>query len=245
MVAHAQAPAPVATPQPPPASSASPEPAAIPEYKVEIVLFAYRDFDRTEERFDHRVLQPALAADSFERRPPPVFDDQVLESLTSGNTVPSSAPAAAPFRFRLLEPEELSLRRQYEALERIDAYVPLAHSGWVQQGLPENEAHELDLALLGVQNPRGTLRLHLSRFLHLTVDLTYQDDRGPLPQQPFGDSVLAELPLAPRYTLHAGRQVPRSGELHYFDHPAFGLLVLVAPLPANAEPVVPRSQPAA
>ena len=28
----------------------------------------------------------------------------------------------------------------------------------------------------------------------------------------------------------------RSGELHYFDHPAFGLLVMVRPAPEEAEP---------
>ena len=58
-------------------------------------------------------------------------------------------------------------------------------------------------------------------------------------------SELSEFVLAPRYTLHADRQT-RSGELHYFDHPAFGLLVLVTPLPPDAAPLAPRGvEPAA
>jgi hypothetical protein len=36
--------------------------------------------------------------------------------------------------------------------------------------------------------------------------------------------------LAPRYTLSATRNVRRD-ELHYFDHPAFGVLVRVTRLP--------------
>ena len=43
---------------------------------------------------------------------------------------------------------------------------------------------------------------------------------------------LDELVLAPRYHLVAERNA-RSNELHYFDHPAFGVLVRVTPLPAQ------------
>src|SRR5690606_35407664 len=74
-LAHAQAPDPAA-----PTGAADAPP--IPEYKVEVILFAYRDFDRGEERFDHRLPQMALATDPLERRPPPVFDESTLESLT-------------------------------------------------------------------------------------------------------------------------------------------------------------------
>jgi hypothetical protein len=243
-LAHAQVPAPAAPPEAP----------AVPQFKVEVVLFAYRDFDRGEERFDHRQARSVLAQGAVERRAAPVFDDATLESLTAPNepagaSDPLATPAGnapAPFRFRLLAPEELTLTRHYAALGRIDAYVPLVHGGWVQQGLPETAARPFDLALLGVRNPRGNIRLHLSRFLHLTVDLSYQDGAGPpLPTQPvFGESILTELPLAPRYSLRAERQT-RSGELHYFDHPAFGLLVVVTPLPPDAVPVAPRAEPAA
>ena len=223
---------------------------AIPEYKVEIIVFAYASVDPLEERLDHRnaPLPPALGT-PLERRPPPVFDDTTLAPLTQELDDPlvESPPAATtPFRFRRLEPAELTLTREYAALERIDAYVPLVHGGWVQQGLPEADARPFDLALLGVLNPRGSIRLHLSRFLHLRLDLTYQA-AGPqaFPAQPvFGDNVLAELPLAPRYTLRTERRTS-SGELHYFDHPGFGVLVLVTPLPPDAVPVGPGLQPAA
>ena len=41
-------------------------------------------------------------------------------------------------------------------------------------GLPEADSVPFDLKTLGVVNPRGTVRVHLSRFLHITLDLTYQ-----------------------------------------------------------------------
>jgi hypothetical protein len=226
----------------------------IPQYQVEILVFGYRELDPSEEHFDHRVA-------SFEpdepvvRLEPRVYDDSSFESLT---TPPDAAalgdathlPGAdepAAFQFRLLRPEELQLTREYSALSRIPAYVPLVHGGWVQQGLPEEQSRPFDLALLGVVNPTGSIRLHLSRFLHLTVDLRYQNGSFA-PQQSadaFDSRQLTELSFGPRFTMTAERQA-RSGELHYFDHPAFGLLVKVTPLPPEAVPLVPRgTEPAA
>ena len=241
----------------PPAEPAA-EPVAgpvIPQYQVEILVFGYRELDPSEERFGHRA--DSLAAEEpVVRREPRVYDDSSLESLTEppapdalgGATESPSTDGSSPaFQFRLLQPEELQLTREYQALGRIPAYLPLVHGGWVQQGLPEDQSRPFDLALLGVVNPSGSIRLHLSRFLHLTVDLSYHN--GPLrPAQTvdaFDSRELTEVALAPRFTLTAERQA-RSGELHYFDHPAFGLLVKVTPLPPDAVPLVPRgAEPAA
>ncbi len=107
--------------------------------------------------------------------------------------------------------------------------MPLLHTGWVQPGLPEADAQAFDLKVLGTLNPSGTIRVHLSRFLHITLDLTYRADGAAGPATAAGDG-LDELTFAPRYHLTATRSA-RSGELHYFDHPAFGVLVRVTPVP--------------
>ena len=238
----------------PPAAEAAAGP-VIPQYQVEIVLFGYRELDPSEERFGHRVTTLA-AEEPVVPLEPRVYDDSSFEPLTDppaganlgdAAQLPGADGSLPMFHFRLLQPEELQLTREYEALSRIPAYLPLVHGGWVQQGLPEDQSRPFDLALLGVVNPSGSIRLHLSRFLHLTVDLTYQN--GPLrPAQSadaFGSRELTEVALAPRFTLTAERQA-RSGELHYFDHPAFGVLVKVTPLPPDAVPVLPRgAEPAA
>jgi hypothetical protein len=106
------------------------------------------------------------------------------------------------------------------------------HGGWVQLGLPDSATIPVDLGVLGVANPAGTVRLSLTRFLHVKLDLTYIDtqaaQRAPAP----APSDLTELPIAPRYRIDAERTT-RSGEVHYFDHPAFGVLIKVTPVKAD------------
>jgi hypothetical protein len=75
------------------------------------------------------------------------------------------------------------------------------------------------------------VRVHLSRFLHIALDLTYQASSAAAPASGGANDGLDEIVLAPRYRLTASRSV-RSNELHYFDHPAFGVLVRVTPVPA-------------
>lgn len=149
-------------------------------------------------------------------------------------------PEEDPFQLRFLSREELELTSAFARLENLDAYTVLAHGGWVQEGLSEENAQPFDLSLLGALNPVGTVQLHLSRFLHVTVALDYRG-RPPRPATPippqyttYTDVVLEEFSLPPRYELRTTRRA-RSGELHYFDHPAFGLLVIVRPAPEVPE----------
>ncbi|HEX5047446.1 MAG TPA: CsiV family protein [Gammaproteobacteria bacterium] len=219
---------------------APPVPTGPPLFQVEVLIFAYRDFDPNEERFTYEAPPPRL---DEERRPVPVLDESTLESLEPApGALPQVAPppdGAAPVPdeagtsgFRLLRPEELQLNTEWRKLERVPTYVALAHGGWVQPGLPEDQAMAVDLALLGVMNPSGTVRVHLSRFLHIALDLTYRDTlHGAQASAPASGGGLAEVDIAPRYGLAAQRQT-RSGELQYFDHPAFGVLVKVTPVQA-------------
>lgn len=182
--------------------------------------------------------EPLLGPDGGERGSAGESAASELEEFALGGDR-NRKPA---FAFRLLTPEELTLTAQYGILERLTAYTPLLHGGWVQPGLPEDEARPVDLALLGPANVKGTIRLHLSRFLHVTVNMRYYpgsptpppealaDDRFTFPAPP----VLEEIELAPRYELVVQRRT-RSGELHYFDHPAFGVLVMVSPRPEEPE----------
>ena len=146
--------------------------------------------------------------------------------------------------YRILTAEELELSDTAARLERLDAYTPLVHGGWVQEGLPEDEAIPFDLSLLGRFNPRGTIQLHVSRFLHVTIALNYQSDRPPGELlRPVGRN-LEEISFPPRYLLHTQRRT-RSGEVHFFDHPAFGVLVLVRPAPEEPELTEEEVAPAA
>ncbi len=121
-------------------------------------------------------------------REPPVFDETTFNApvvpLTPAPSTPVDPMAeqrAAALRVVPLRPEELKLGTEYRKLRGLSAYQPLVHAGWVQPGLPETDATPFDLQTLGVLNPRGTVRVHLSRFLHITLDLTYIAEAGAAP----------------------------------------------------------------
>jgi hypothetical protein len=223
-----------------PGGPASAQPAAgaappVPRYQVEIIVFAHRDLDAGEERFPQQITPIARADDPLlevplyvEPGPTPPADQPIA---VEPDGVP--APAEDPLAVRLLSPEELQLNNEYRKLSSLGAYRPLVHGGWVQPGLPEEQATPVDLTLLGVANPRGSVRVYLSRFLHVSLDLTYLDGAASDARAgaPIGDE-LREVELAPRYRLLTERQL-RSGELHYFDHPAFGVLVKITSVPTG------------
>lgn len=219
---------------PPPAPG--PDTELPPQYEVEILVFAHRDFDPTEERFDQSLN--GLDTTPLETlRQIPVFDESNFDpqgnnARPAPNDRPSLDPVAEARRVRPLRPEELELGGVYGRLERISAYEPLLHAGWVQPGLPEGDAQPFDLATLGAVNPRGTVRVHLGTVrLHITLDLTYQAAAGNAAAVAASDG-LDEIVVAPQYRLQTTRSA-RSNELHYFDHPAFGVLVRVTPLPTE------------
>jgi hypothetical protein len=217
------------------AQAPQPDPALPPRYEVEVIVFAHREFDAAEERFDH---SPAGFVDGpASLREPPAFDESAFATRGApqapfeplAEVDPFAAAQAEALQVRPLRPEELKLGQEYRKLRAISAYEPLMHVGWVQPGLAEPDAVPMDLGTLGVLNPRGTVRVHLSRFLHITLDLTYQA-ASSMPASIGGDG-LDEIVLAPHYRLTTTRSA-RSNELHYFDHPAFGVLVRVTPVPA-------------
>ena len=163
---------------------------------------------------------------------------------------PAPATSRAGSTFRVLRSDELELRGALQRLQRDADYTPLAHGGWVQATYPPEQAVPVDISLLGTVNPVGTVTLHLSRFLHVTVDLVYRAPPEPpsIQAAQAADGVLNELTLPLRYALRIQRRV-RSGEVHYLDHPAIGLLVVVTPAPAETQgtgdPLSPPLGPAA
>jgi hypothetical protein len=253
-----------------PQAGAVPEP-GLPKYRVEFILFAHTNIDPSEEEFSSAYQAPAVPTPSrvFRERPltPPTGDNLEAIGNESGpgpvadpsedpfefidpfgqladtNTDPGLRPG---FRFRLLRSDEFMLNDAFARIDRLGAYRALAHGGWVQEGLDENAARPMNLANLGVVNPTGTLQLSLSRFLHLGIDLEYQADPTPAAIGS-GVSGLEELRLRPHYKI-VGQRRARSGELHYIDHPLFGLLFMISPAPEEndgTEDAVTESAPAA
>lgn len=143
-------------------------------------------------------------------------------------TFPSGGGVRA---FRLVDRADLSLNKAWNALRRSERYRPFLHAGWRLPGLRRNAARPAHLGarLAGASGRngndlpvvRGTVKVSVARYLHVELDLLYRrsgDDAAAAPQ---GTPVW--------FRLESERRI-RSRELHYFDHPLFGVLMRITAL---------------
>lgn len=113
------------------------------------------------------------------------------------------------------------LTAQAEALSR-KSLTPLLHLAWQQ---PVGERDNGDWIWIDAGPITGLVRIGLGRFLHIDTDLALRD----------GDGEDA------RVIRSIDHRRMRSAELHYLDHPAFGILVRVDPV-EETSPADPREQ---
>jgi len=155
--------------------------------------------------------------------------------------------------YRWLEADALQLRPHARQLARGGAQRILFHGAW-QQPVPARDAPEPILLLSGARLPadlygpplqrlQGTVAVTLGRFLHVAARLWLHEPAATLAPEALvrptsGQAALAgrlRQALAPSYfELDESRRV-RSEELHYLDHPRFGVLVQVLPVTPPAE----------
>lgn len=187
----------------------------VPRYDVEILVYASLRPDDGEEHWQTPTALPATG--------------QALEIGQDG-----IEPLSGPFKLQAIE----------DAMRRSSLYRPLLHWHWRQPGwerrqaklihvqIPAGSALPVTEPVMGVPTPQppladtgeigidsvdrplldGTVSLARSRYLHMAVDLIYVDPNSGIPLQ-----------------LRETRRM-RSGELHYLDHPRFGVLVQVTPV---------------
>ncbi len=231
-------------------------PRASPQFQVEVLIFTHRDFDPSEEQFaleDRRTPAPEQPLRSLGTLEDGVaFDADAPVSL---DAAPPSADGAAPlepdaarvpeneFTFRVLRPRSFSSRASIACSRACPRTIRWCTAAGCSSACRTATRCPVDLGVLGVANPAGTIRLSLTRFLHVKLDLTYVDTQAVQTGPAAAPGDLTELPIAPRYHLDAERTT-RSGELHYFDHPAFGVLIKVTPVKADPN-AARRARPAA
>ena len=157
---------------------------------------------------------------------------------------------------------ELTLGETLDRLERLDAYEPVLHFGWQQRLTAFAESEPIPLAELTAPAPGldGSFELYLSRFLHLAVELEQRAEPGP-PDARLGepridplfdvrspaafDATPFETPASAPVTYYriSEDRIFKSGDLRYFDHPKFGVLVKIDRV-EREEPVEPATPPA-
>ena len=132
---------------------------------------------------------------------------------------------------------ELQMKNYANRLKRLNASRILVHKRWTQP-VPERTNPQPIYIQAGdfledSYELEGTISLTARRFLHFEAKLVYQD---PEQRQDLGDldsdQVVLENPL---YMLMSETRRMRSGEIHYLDHPKFGVIVRVDPVNFSPE----------
>lgn len=117
--------------------------------------------------------------------------------------------------------EETELTKAREVLDEDANYRLLTHKQWVQNADSQSDARLIRLTT-GDGELDGTFRFFVSRFLHVQLNLIFQEKASNSFFQA-GDRDDSQLVA---YQLRERRRI-RSDEVQYFDHPKFGVLVLV------------------
>jgi hypothetical protein len=182
------------------------------EYDIEMVLFL-RDANPAGEYWpeDAEAPDPALAVTTVRGgRPPRPLGMESAEVVPSRPELVTPLPEAA----YQLKPHAEALRRQ--------GLAPLMHVAWRQA---VGDRDNRDWLWLDAPPMQGMVRISLGRYLHIDADLALRLDEGN-PQQP-------------KVIRTRERRRMRSGELHYLDHPGFGLLVVITPHENDVPEVAP------
>ncbi len=136
------------------------------------------------------------------------------------------------------------------SLSRSSGYRPLAHLLWRQTVQDPKAALPVDvLALQGysaggslpVPHLEGTILVSVSRYLHVATDLRLVEATQSYVSSTMNGTAPG-IGAAPVYRMQQQRRM-RSGELHYIDHPRFGLLVQITPYTPPEQEPMPVSGP--
>ena len=192
----------------------------IRRYTVEMIIFAYEQNVASGSEFfvpdEPPPIDPLLAGE--------IVDGEMMEGLTSVPEVVEPEPEDAledderKYELVMLPEDDFALLDAFERLDNLEAYTPLLHFGWTQPTYPEEDTEVRPLESFVSPPPglTGDLRLYLSRYLHLAINLQLD---APV------DEIAVSYPV--RYRIEEDR-IFRNGELRYFDHPKFGVLARIS-----------------
>ena len=195
--------------------------------------------DRQALTVDGQALANVGSAATDAGDPTSVEDEAEQHAEAAEPPLQSGKPVV---EYLLLTEDELTLGDVIAKFELLDAYDTLMHFGWTQTVFPEMEPKLIEIDSLAEPAPGldGSFTLYLSRYLHLNVDLALEkpptfDDPVAIedPVRSFGDARMGYDLFSTatagkvRYRIQEDR-IFKSGDLRYFDHPKFGVVVKVS-----------------
>lgn len=218
--------------------------AAADWFEVEAVLFEYTEPDAGGEWWYENPGLPSR------RQSIGLIMDTA--SPVNGDT-PEATEAADLKPYLALPEQDYRLGGVRRVLELSAEYRPLLHVAWQQPGLgvrdvrsihldntrygkktaePDEAPADAEAEQPGYTPPDkvfdGIIRLRKSRFLHLDVDFAYFPDVLEQPGLEAGDGTAGRVRLPANYVRLTESRRVKPDELHYFDHPLFGLIVQVS-----------------
>ena len=134
----------------------------------------------------------------------------------------------APLAVTWLPQSRHRLKAQQGALGRSANYRPLAYYAWRQAVPDRNQARSVRLPASTPNRGAyvdGSAEVALGRYLHLTLDLQMHSSAASGAISLRDDMLELEIP---EFRLREQRRM-RSREIHYFDHPRFGVIALITP----------------
>lgn len=164
-------------------------------YNVEVLVFATR--------------LPQLDGDELWTR-------ETANAVTPGSVDEEAPSPAAPPGILAAASNELAKDGRFRVL---------AYYSWIQAADAKSASKPIRLRGTNIRNPdelTGTMRLYLSRYLHLDLNLDYEEKTADGGLFGGGSGMIT-------YHINEQRRV-KSQETHYFDHPKFGALIRLTPL---------------
>lgn len=120
--------------------------------------------------------------------------------------------------YMLLPREYLKLNKEENLIDKKSNYQVLFHYGWLQN---ENSSKKIHLSNSNQQQSQYKLSgtIQVKKGYYFTVDLN-------LDLQP---PKIASTPNTPKHFILNTKRKLKRNELHYIDHPKFGLLIQITP----------------
>lgn len=185
------------------------------QYDIELVIFRNLVTD------DGGELWPVDYSDWFDEE----FQDEQPENPTESEILTQTEVTWLPR-------SQFRLTAERNALARSRPYRPLAHLAWRQTVSDRQLAKPIELPIETGRDGAyvdGLVRVAVERYLHLELDLRlHLPDLAEAGVSPDSDYGVADIRLKEQRRM-------RSKELHFFDHPRFGVVALITPYQPAAE----------
>ena len=222
-------------------------------YQVELIFFETLEPAATGENWPLLTREETTGAPAIELAAP-------LQPV-----VVRDNPGITSRAFQLLNPKDFALTDISRQLLASRQYRILNHIAWRQPTVDRSQARAVHvhdklmreedrvpsparnepLLLNNLPDPLeqpggstekkrfdGTVTISVSRYLHLKADITYYNPDVYLGEQIARQNI--DTPNIEHFKLVESRRM-RSNEVHYLDHPYFGIIALVTPYEREAE----------